>query len=85
MVAHHAQARPAPDFDDFARRNAELLDKRLVGRFYRSSTLAAPAARTGWVEPDLAPFPWLAEPDHAPSAPSSGSGGQPAADELRPD
>lgn len=35
-----------------------MLDKRLLGRFYRSATLAGPAARTGWVEPGLAPFPW---------------------------
>jgi hypothetical protein len=27
-------------------------------RFYRSATLAAAPARTGWVEPDLEPFPW---------------------------
>ena len=47
-------------FDAFADRNPALLDKRLLSRFYRSSTLASDAARTGWVEPDLAPFPWLA-------------------------
>ena len=35
-----------------------LLDKRLLGRHYRSSTLAAGPARRGWVEPDLLPFPW---------------------------
>jgi hypothetical protein len=33
------------------------LDKRLLTRFYRSSTLAAPEAKTGWVEPDLRPIP----------------------------
>ena len=35
------------------------LDKRLLRRHYRSSTLAAGPARRGWVEPDLAPFPWV--------------------------
>jgi len=60
LVAHHVDARPANDFAHFARDNPELLDKRLVSRFYRSATLAGQAARTGWVEPDLAPFPWLA-------------------------
>jgi hypothetical protein len=60
MVAHHAGADPAGDFADFARRNPELLDKRLPSRFYRSSTLAGAAARAGWVEPDLEPFPWAA-------------------------
>ena len=42
-----------------ARRRAR---KRLLTRHYRSSTLASEQARTGWVEPDLAPFPWRAAP-----------------------
>jgi hypothetical protein len=67
LVAHHAQARPAPDFAHFARDNPELLDKRLVTRFYSSTTLAGQAARTGWVEPDVAPFPWLARGSDARS------------------
>jgi hypothetical protein len=46
------------DFATFAAANPLLLDKRLLTRFYRPATLAAPAARTGWVEPDRAPFPW---------------------------
>ncbi|TDU87039.1 hypothetical protein EV138_0556 [Kribbella voronezhensis] len=58
LVGHHATEEPVEDFDAFADRNPALLDKRLLLRFYRSATLAAPAARTGWVEPDLAPFPW---------------------------
>jgi hypothetical protein len=58
LVGHHAGASDAADFDAFAERNPALLDKRLLVRFYRSSTLAGEAARTGWVEPDLAPFPW---------------------------
>jgi len=62
LVAHHVAAEPdCADFEDFARRNPALLDKRLLSRHYRSSTLAAVAARHGWVEPDLLPFPqeWL--------------------------
>jgi hypothetical protein len=47
------------DFDTFAARNAPLLDKRLLTRFYRPATLAGSRSRTEWVEPDLAPFPWL--------------------------
>jgi hypothetical protein len=58
LVAHHVAEDPAPDFTSFAGRNPELLDKRLLTRFYRSTTLAGSQARTGWVEPDLAPFPW---------------------------
>jgi hypothetical protein len=62
LVAHHAAEDRTPDFTAFAGRNPELLDKRLLGRFYRSTTLAGTRARTGWVPPDLAPFPWTAPP-----------------------
>lgn len=59
LVGHHVEADPPTgDFSDFAARNPLLLDKRLLSRHYRSSTLASTAARAGWVEPDLAPFPW---------------------------
>lgn len=57
LVAFHVDTEPDRPFDEFVEHNPGLLDKRLLTRFYRSSTLAAPAARTGWVEPDLAPFP----------------------------
>ncbi len=60
LVGHHADHSAATDFDTFAERNAALLDKRLLNRFYRSTTLAGTPAKTGWVEPDLAPFPWRA-------------------------
>jgi hypothetical protein len=58
LVGHHADQSDADDFDTFADQNPALLDKKLLTRFYRSSTLAGTAARTGWVEPDRAPFPW---------------------------
>ena len=58
LVGHHAEHSRAADFDTFADQNTALLDKKLLARFYRSSTLASDAARTGWVEPDLQPFPW---------------------------
>ena len=58
-VAYHVAEDPGcAGFEDFAARNPGLLDKRLLSRHYRSSTLAALAARRGWVEPDLMPFPW---------------------------
>jgi len=66
IVAHHVDADPdCADFGAFARRNPALLDKRLLGRHYRSSTLAADPARRGWVEPDLVPFPWAAQGSQA--------------------
>jgi hypothetical protein len=58
LVGHHVYADPTPDFDSFVELNPALLDKRLLTRFYRPSTLAAASAKDGWVEPDLAPFPW---------------------------
>jgi hypothetical protein len=58
IVAHHAGADPdCADFDTFAARYPALLDKRLLSRHYRSSTLAGAAARRDWVAPDLLPFP----------------------------
>jgi hypothetical protein len=59
LVAQHVAADPdCAEFDTFARRNPALLDKRLLTRHYRSTTLAGEAARHGWTPPDLAPFPW---------------------------
>jgi hypothetical protein len=59
LVAHHVAAEPdCGEFDVFADHNPALLDKRLLSRHYRSSTLAAGPSRRGWVEPDLLPFPW---------------------------
>ena len=58
LVGHHAAEHGEDDFTAFADRHPALLDKRLLTRFYRPATLAGSAARTGWVEPDLARFPW---------------------------
>jgi hypothetical protein len=58
LVGHHAKQSHSTDFDTFADQNTALLDKKLLTRFYRSSTLASDRARTGWVEPDLQSFPW---------------------------
>jgi hypothetical protein len=61
LVAYHLSADPDhAEFDVFVQRHPALLDKRLLGRHYRSATLAAAQARHGWTEPDLAPFPWAA-------------------------
>jgi hypothetical protein len=58
IVAHHMAAPQATDFATFAGQHPALLDKRLLTRHYSSRVLASPAAKTGWAEPDLAPFPW---------------------------
>ena len=59
LIGYHAAA-GEDDFATFADRNPALLSKRLLTRHYSAVTLASSQARTGWVEPDLAPFPWRA-------------------------
>lgn len=59
LIGHHTVEDRELDFDEFIDHNGALLDKRLLTRFYRSRTLAGAEARAGWVEPDLAPFPWV--------------------------
>lgn len=58
LVGHHANEADIADFGSFADQHPALFDKRLLTRFYRPSTLASDPARTGWVQPDLSPFPW---------------------------
>jgi hypothetical protein len=69
LVGHHAAETREDDFGAFAEHHSALFDKRLLMRFYRAATLAGTPARTGWVPPDLAPFPW---PDAAGSTTSGG-------------
>ncbi|WP_207946030.1 hypothetical protein [Actinomadura sp. 7K534] len=57
LVAHHAAEHATPDFGVFIDRYPALLDKRLLTRFYRSTTLAGPQARPGWVDPIWSPSP----------------------------
>ena len=57
LVGYHAVGGDDADFDAFAEQYPALLDKRLLARHYRSSTLATARAKSGWVEPDLAPLP----------------------------
>jgi hypothetical protein len=58
LVGHHADMSQTSDFDAFADQHPMLLDKTLLTCFYRTTTLASVPARAGWVEPDIAPFPW---------------------------
>jgi hypothetical protein len=56
LVAHHVD--DAPTLEEVLERNPALLDKRLLMRHYRSTTLASARARQGWCPPDLQPFPF---------------------------
>jgi hypothetical protein len=68
LVAHHVTTGPggAAGFAAFAASNPGLLDKRLLSRHYSSRALASAAARSGWVEPDLAAFPWARQAGGSP-------------------
>jgi hypothetical protein len=61
LVGYHATEHGTDDFAAFAKDNPALLDKRLLTRFYHPATLAGYQAKTGWVEPDVTPFPWQPE------------------------
>jgi hypothetical protein len=77
LVAHHVSAGPdgAAGFAAFAASNPGLLDKRLLSRHYSSRMLASAAARSGWVEPDLAAFPWASQERGRPAVRRPGSRG----------
>ncbi|OLB31345.1 MAG: hypothetical protein DMG41_26645 [Acidobacteria bacterium] len=46
-------------FEEFLTAHAELCDKNLPSQYYSQDLLRTPAARDGWVEPDLRPLPHL--------------------------
>ena len=46
-------------FEEFLAAHPELADKNLPSKYYSEQLLEAPAAREGWVEPDLQPLPNL--------------------------
>ena len=81
LVGYHAADSGEDDFAAFADHHRALLDKRLLTRFYTPATLASAHAKTGWAEPDLAPFPWQqrdreGSPADEPANAPRGSGGR---------
>jgi hypothetical protein len=46
-------------FEEFLAAHPELCDKNLVAQYYSPELLQTPAAREGWVQPDLQPLPEL--------------------------
>jgi hypothetical protein len=58
LVQHLMEAFPQVErFDELVTCYPALADKRLVYRHYRPETLASPAARQGWIAPDLLALP----------------------------
>jgi hypothetical protein len=49
----------AKTFEKFIASHLELLDAGALARYYSKSLLDSPAARAGWVEPDIGPLPSL--------------------------
>ncbi len=46
-------------FEEFLAAHPELCDKSLPAKYYSEALLQSPAAREGWVQPDLQPLPEL--------------------------
>ncbi|HET7107607.1 MAG TPA: hypothetical protein VFI38_12420 [Candidatus Acidoferrum sp.] len=44
------------NFSEWIQSRPELLDRRLLAKYYSPGRLETPEARVGWVEPDLAPL-----------------------------
>lgn len=47
---------PFQDSDEFCERNPELLDRRVLLRYYTRDRIMEPAAKVDFIEPDIAPF-----------------------------
>jgi hypothetical protein len=60
MEHAHRQAKPGASFEDVLAAFPELVDQRTPQRYYSSAVLQSDAARTAFVEPDLAPLPRMA-------------------------
>lgn len=56
------------DFDQFLRRQPELLDKNCLRHYYSPDRLSSPQARTGWLSPDRCAIPGAPDPDEAEDA-----------------
>jgi hypothetical protein len=62
LVAFHVtHSAPGLGFDALLADFPDLLDKRLLSRHYRSTTLASATAHQTWIEPDLQPLPGNSE------------------------
>jgi hypothetical protein len=57
LVATAQEASPtAINFSEWIQSHTELLDRNLLTRYYSPGRLETEEARSGWVEPDLAPL-----------------------------
>ncbi len=56
VAAAQGSAATVPDFSAWVQLHPELFDRHLLAKYYSPGRLETPEARTGWVEPDLAPL-----------------------------
>lgn len=59
IAAAQRQSAGVKIFEEFIGAHLELLDANALARYYSKSVLDSPAARGGWVEPDIFPLPSL--------------------------
>jgi hypothetical protein len=60
IAAARRESSRVKTFEEFVAAHTGLLDANLLARYYSKSLLDSPAARVGWVEPDINPLPSLA-------------------------
>jgi hypothetical protein len=60
FVAVHMQRWGADSFEEFVSRNPDLLNTKLIQRFYSRELLFSEPARASWTTPDLRQLPTLA-------------------------
>jgi hypothetical protein len=57
LVAAAQISNPATNnFSEWIQSHPELLDRNLLARYYSPGRLETPEARSGWIEPDVAPL-----------------------------
>jgi hypothetical protein len=58
LVADALRQAPArANFQEFVALSPELLDRKTLHRYYSQPLLDSPAARAGWIEPDITALP----------------------------
>jgi len=56
VAAAQDQSAKGKSFSEWAQLHPELLEKNFLAKYYSPGRLETPEARSGWVEPDLAPL-----------------------------
>jgi hypothetical protein len=61
IAAAHLSSPELVTFAEFIATHPELLGSDALGRYYSKALLDSPAARAGWVEPDISALPSLSK------------------------